>query len=124
MLVNAHSIKIWDDKILGMGIRNKLERIPLHNWMTKNQLHSLLDISKWDVKGTQINWKSINLREGLKEKWEILKILLRRKTPINISYSDKRVWGEQNSELYSQGRVCTTKIIWNSDSSNLPWNSL
>ena len=63
--------------------------------MKKNQLHSLLDISKWDVKGTQINWQSINLREGLKEQWEILKILLRRKTPINTSYSENKVWGEQ-----------------------------
>ena len=78
--------------------------------MSKNQLHSLLDISKWDVKGTQINWKSINLREGLKEQWEILKILLCRKTPINISYSDKRVLGEKTSELHSRGRVCTTTI--------------
>ena len=52
MLVNAHSIKLWDDKVLGMELINKLEQIPLHNWMTKNQLHSLLDISKWDVKGT------------------------------------------------------------------------
>ena len=46
----------------------------------------------------------------MKEQWELLKILLRRKKSINISYSDKRVWGKKTSELYSQGRVCTMKL--------------
>ena len=57
---NGQRIRIWEDHILGrVELSNNSTLIRLQNWM-ENNLHTLDDITEWDVKGRwNMEWLEI-----------------------------------------------------------------
>ena len=127
---NARRIKIWMDKILGHPLLASFSNIEgIRNWMHKNNLLTLHDISYWDCSCSWKSWKPLHPPQHLKQEYAIFLSHMHEKYPLIIELRTTEGGVVTTSTLLkgymtlqTNTALSSTKIwnkVWNVDVKNL-----